>query len=175
MMKSDSLETAFHGWKGCSFVLVLVAIMTLALSSQSCRSTKQALQRDSRDSLRMLERLTASLATIPMSKVTLPLTVENLRKLPPGARYTAKNGQASAEVEMRGGTIYVTATCDSLQQLVFEYQKELTRVSSDAENYKKEVDRTVFKTLFIHGLIFLLIGFITGVIVTIKIKQKWQK
>lgn len=87
----------------------------------------------------------------------------------------AREGQATADVEVRGDTIYVTATCDSLKALCLKYENELTRVRSEAEQLKKEIGKNSFWALFKWYLTGVLTGFIIGVIVTIKIKRKWQK
>ncbi len=76
---------------------------------------------------------------VPESRVELSIPVDSLLRLPSDAAYTKHSGQASAAVSKRGETIYVTATCDSLQREV-EYYEELYYRARDAlEQYQNDL------------------------------------
>jgi len=95
--------------------------------------------------------------------------MDSLRELPLGATYRSKSGQATATVSMKGNTVVVYAECDSLQQLVYNLEEQLSSVSMHQE--RKEIIRTPapmsFKTkakCFFYGVItglFIMIFIIT--------------
>lgn len=143
--------------------------MILALLSPGCKVIKQTSDRQTVDSLRYSEKLTATPATIPMSKALLMIRTDDLRKLPPGAAYVNKSGQATASVQLKNDTLYVSATCDSLQQLVWHYEQELVRIRNDTEHLETQSQpaESPFK--------WYLYGVLTGILLSIIIKyrKKW--
>ncbi len=79
---------------------------------------------------------------MPESRVEMAVSVDSLLKLPDGAAYTRKSGQANIRVAAWGDTVYVTGTCDSLQREV-EYYEALYHTARDAleqreARYKEE-------------------------------------
>ncbi len=79
---------------------------------------------------------------IPESKVEIAVSVDSLLKLPEGAAYTKRSGQANIKVATHGDTVYITGTCDSLQRQV-EYYEALYHTARDAleqqhEQYQQE-------------------------------------
>lgn len=109
---------------------------------------------------------------MPESRVDMRISVDSLLKLPQGASYHRKSGQAHAEVSIRGDTIYVTGTCDSLSRQV-EYYEALYHNARDAlENYHKTVQeeakpRESPLNAFVKGL---ALGFVAGISLTYFIK-----
>lgn len=108
----------------------------------------------------------------------MAITVDSLLKLPAGAIYHRRSGQARAEVSIRGDTVYVTGTCDSLQQQV-EYYEALYHNARDTLDAYHETTKEEAKTaespisVFIKGLI---LGFAMGILAISYIKQsKSQK
>lgn len=99
---------------------------------------------------------------MPASRVNLTISVDSLLKLPTGASYYKRSGQAGAEVSLRGDTIYVTGTCDSLAREVEYYESLYHRARDSLEQYKNDL-RTAQEgrseplakpiTLFILGLV----------------------
>lgn len=111
---------------------------------------------------------------IPQSKVELKIPTQNLHSLPPGASFGEKKGQAGVKVEAIGDTVYVSATCDSLQVQCERYEKELTSIRSDTDKQVTAIKKNTFQTAFK----WCSIGFIAGVILTltviiIKKKKIW--
>lgn len=109
---------------------------------------------------------------MPESRVEMRISVDSLLKLPQGATYHRKSGQAHAEVSIRGDTIYVTGTCDSLARQV-EYYETLYHNARDAlESYHATVQEET-KTrespleIFVKGL---ALGFVSGISLTFFIK-----
>lgn len=98
-----------------------------------------------------------------MSKVELKIPTQNLHSLPPGASFSEKKGQAGIRVEAVGDTVYVSATCDSLQVQCERYEKELTRIRSDTDKQVTEIKKNTFQTAFK----WCSTGFTAGVILTL--------
>lgn len=104
--------------------------------------------------------------------------VGELRSLPDNASYHRRNGQASVDVRIRNDTVYIVATCDSLQRLVKYYERMYRNASVKAEAYREAV-RTAYtydsKKAAEPFLIFLILAvaalLIAGVVIVI-IKSK---
>ncbi len=111
--------------------------------------------------------------TIPASRVEMRISVDSLLKLPSGASYHKRSGQAGAEVLLRADTIYVTGTCDSLAREV-EYYEALYHNARDAlESYRETVleeaeSRESPLEIFVKGLV---LGLVAGIILTFFIKN----
>lgn len=181
-MKITSYSKAFPGSKGLYLALRLASIMLIVLLATSCSSSKQTVQSQSKevsDSLVIREIQKAIPVVVPESKAQLTIPTENLHKLPEGATFTEKSGQAAVEVKYIPAQpdigepeyIIVTATCDSLQLLCWEQEKELIRIRSDTEKEKLEIKQDASKA----KNKCLLIGFICGVCVTIVIRLSIKK
>ena len=116
------------------------------------------------------------MAGIPASAVKLTIPVDSLRKLPEGAVYRGKSGQANLTVRTDdSGNIVAEASCDSLQQLVLWYEEELTRIRNETKNnvsndVQMEEKRPPNRMrTFITGV---LAGLLAGVLLTIKLYKR---
>ena len=106
------------------------------------------------DSLLQTSRLTVQTARIPESRADL--------SMPAGAAFIQKSGQATAEIRFLHDTLFVAATCDSLQTLVWQYEEQLERQSKQTKEIRKEAERksglpqiTILLTFFLIALIIL--------------------
>lgn len=175
-MKTENCIGLFPGWKGLCRWLALASIMLNALFVASCGSTKKMTEsaRATVDSVLLKEVRQVINIPIPQSKVELKIPTQSLHSLPPGASFSEKKGQAGVKVEAIGDTVYVSATCDSLQVQCERYEKELTRIRSDTDKQVTELKKNTFQTAFK----WCSTGFIAGVILTlivliIKKKKIW--
>ena len=116
------------------------------------------------------------MAGIPASSVKLTIPADSLRKLPEGAVYRGKSGQANLTVGRDGsGNIVAEASCDSLQQLVLWYEEELTRIRSETRNETSNDVQIEEKRppnrmrTFMKGV---LAGLLAGVLLTIKLYKR---
>lgn len=116
------------------------------------------------------------MAGIPASVLKLTIPVDSLRKLPEGAAYRGKSGQANLTVGTDGsGNIVAEASCDSLQQLVLWYEEELTRIRNETKNnvsndVQMEEKRPPNRMrTFMTGV---LAGILAGVLLTMKLKRR---
>ena len=116
------------------------------------------------------------MAGVPASSVKLSIPADSLRKLPEGAVYRGKSGQANLTVGTdRKGNLVAEASCDSLQQLVLWYEEELTRIRSETQSetsndVQMEEKRPPNRMrTFITGV---LAGLLAGVLLTIKLYKR---
>jgi len=103
--------------------------------------------------------------------------VDSLLKLPYGAAYTKRSGQANIKVATHGDTVYITGTCDSLQRQV-EYYEALYHTARDAleqqhEQYQQERKQRTSPALV--GAVNLIIGLFSGIILTNIIKKRQRQ
>ncbi len=117
--------------------------------------------RQQTDSLRQVSRLSIQTGKVPESRAALAVPVGTLKELPAGSAFIQKSGQATAEIRFRHDTLFVTATCDSLQTLVYQYEEQLERLSAQTQEKKKETSAwqlpTLLFFLFLSGLVLLKI------------------
>ena len=116
------------------------------------------------------------MAGIPASAVMLTIPADSLRRLPDGAVYRGKSGQANLTVGTDGkGNLVAEASCDSLQQLVLWYEEELTRIRSETQSetsndVQMEEKRPPNRMrTFITGV---LAGLLVGMLLTMKLKKR---
>lgn len=127
----------------------------------SCSVGKQTgSYRQQTDSLRQISRLSIQTGKVPESRVALAVPVGTLEELPAGSAFIQKSGQATAEIRFQHDTLFVTATCDSLQTLVYQYEEQLERLSAQTQEKKKETTwqlPTLLLLLILFGLVLLKI------------------
>lgn len=127
----------------------------------SCSVGKQTgSYRQQTDSLRQISRLSIQTGKVPESRAALAVPVGTLKELPAGSAFIQKSGQATAEIRFRQDTLFVTATCDSLQTLVYQYEEQLERLSAQTQEKKKETTwqlPTLLLLLILSGLVLLKI------------------
>lgn len=172
-MKITYSEKTNRGLIGHLPVLRIVSIMQLALLMSSCCTTKQHMlqSKDIRDSIVIREIREVVPVTVPQSKVQIAIPTIDLRKLPSGASFAEKSGQATVEVKYIPDNpttgepeyIIVTSTCDSLQVLCTNQQKELIRIRSDTQRELIEFKEYSAS----HKNLWLIIGLICGVCIGI--------
>ena len=102
------------------------------------------------DSLLQTSRLTVQTGRIPESRADLSIPVATLKELPAGAAFIQKSGQATAEIRFLHDTLFVAATCDSLQTLVWQYEEQLEKQSKSGLP-----QITILLTFFLIALIIL--------------------
>lgn len=108
-MKSYNSKNVFTrrrlAWKRWCFALC----MTVALLASSCRSTRQNIATRRLDSLVWDRKASVTPEIIPPSRATLAVPVDSLRRLPAGAAYTEKSGQATVSLSYEDGNVVASA------------------------------------------------------------------
>lgn len=132
---------------------------------------------------------------VPMSSVTLTIATDSLLKLPAGAVYSDRNGQASVKVSRMEATqtspeyIYVYASCDSLQLQCERYERTIKSLRKEyGEQLRDMQNRLLESTKYeVHtikepptnpiktALVWFSIGLLSGIIGTIIILKKIRK
>lgn len=105
----------------------------------------------------------------------MSIPVDSLRKLPPGAVYEKKSGQAGLKLAYKDGNIVGSATCDSIvNNLRYTYEERIDRITKENTELREQIKPTE------NPLKWYLYGVLTGIIVTvliilfIKYRRKWQ-
>lgn len=188
-MRQGKSSTQPNGrWRGCARLLMLpivASILTVALFCSSCATSRKESSRTGTiasqayaDSL-ISELRRQETLTVPQSQVVLKLPIGALRSLPKGAEFRDKSGQASASVQYDQDTVYIFATCDSLQRMCSYYESKYALYKTEYENlmaYQEselEEEPPDVLRVFINGVLagaLLLIG----IIIFIKLKTKLQ-
>ena len=74
----------------------------------------------------------------------MEIPIDSLRKLPEDAVYEKKEGKATVKASVKDGTLLVSASCDSLQALVYSQQEALVRIRDTLEQYESQKGPDVF-------------------------------
>lgn len=106
----------------------------------------------------------------------MAISVDSLLKLPGGAVYRESKDRAHVEATHKGGVIYITGTCDSLQRQV-EYYESLYHTARDSlEQTQSQLNRErQKKTTTSPSWLFLALlmsGYVVGVLSTIYVTRK---
>ena len=109
---------------------------------------------------------------IPGSKVNLTVSVDSLLKLPEGAVFRESKDRAHIEAKQKGGVIYITGTCDSLQRQV-EYYEALYHTARDALEQNELIqERQKRSDPLADPILICVLGIVSGVLVTITFNLK---
>lgn len=130
--------------------LILFLFASCASSKKSYSFVQQT------DSLRQTSRLSIQSIQVPESRARLVVPSAKLKELPPSAAFVQKSGQATAEIRFLHDTLFVTASCDSLQSLVYQYEEELANVSASTKVSEKKLDRN-WDCVFVFVIAILLV------------------
>ena len=129
-MKTENYTRLWSGLKKQYSKLQIVAIGMIALCVISC-SSHQNLQMQSDyqgDSLRSRKKVELALMPVPPSQAKLKLIIPQIKSLPIGAGYMHQGGRAIINItKTEGDTLFMTATCDSLQREYLRLEEELVR------------------------------------------------
>ncbi len=109
-----------------------------------------------------------------MSQARIAVSVDSLLSLPPRASYRYHSGQATADIALIGDTVYVTATCDSLERRAEYYEAEYTELLKSFEklrNAVKTADEQRTSPVKV-GAVSLIVGFISGAVFIIILIKK---
>lgn len=174
MSKYKNSGKGCSGWRVCWSGLSIVLIGSVALLVCSCRTTNESTSIRNLDSLAWDRKVNVTLATIPKSLAKLTVPLDSLRKLPEGATFNNKSGQATASVAFKNDTLLVEASCDSLQHLVYELEERLHAARDELE--QKELVKEPVTIPFGVKFKWYLTGVLTMVLlITIKqVKKRWH-
>lgn len=135
-------------------VLTVAVIILTVLFSSGCVSHRKSVTTASQEQLSETIRMDSVIRlaidsasefvevrteplTVPKSEVSLTIATDSLRRLPSGASYSDRNGQASVKVSRKPATatdpeyIYVYASCDSLMLQCERYERQIRNLRSE--------------------------------------------
>lgn len=137
-------------------LLFLLPIVLLA----NCTASKQVSTfRERIDSLHQTAHLSIQTTRIPESHAYLSIPASALNDLPTDAVFVRKSGQATAEIRFLHDTLFVTATCDSLQNLIYQYETTIEQISRQTAKKEKVKQKSpVYSNMAIS---ILVIGIMT--------------
>ncbi|MEF3407887.1 hypothetical protein [Parabacteroides merdae] len=176
MTKSGIFNHVCRAWRAVSRRLWCVLCMIAVLLVPSCRSINERTTIHRLDSLAWDRKASVTPAIIPPSRATLAVPVDSLRRLPAGAAYTEKSGQATVSLSYEDGNVVASARCDSLERLVFELSEQL--YGKTEQTGQREEQKTAPAATFGQRLKWCLSGVLTGIILTIIIQiiyRLWQR
>lgn len=101
-----------------------------------------------KDSLVWERELTDSLVKIPYSIINM---VINPSKMEDGEKKETSKGQANLSIEKKGDTIFVEASCDSLELAVKSLRERLSKISQENGTLKEQLKATPNKMLYLLG------------------------
>lgn len=101
-----------------------------------------------KDSLVWEREMTDSLVKIPYSIVNM---VVNPSKMEDGEKKETSKGQANLSIEKKGDTIFIEASCDSLELVVKSLRERLSKVSQENGVLKEQVKAVPNKMLYLLG------------------------
>lgn len=113
---------------------------------------------------------------VPMSAVSLTLSMDSLRRLPSGAGYTARKGQANVKVMRRAPTakepeqLVIEAGCDSLELVCAGYSKTISTLKRQLKEARKsnselrEETKESSGNTFLMRLKYFCAGLLSGII-----------
>lgn len=130
-------------------------LITLFLASCSVHKQNSSFHQQT-DSLRQTTHLSIQTAQIPESRANISIPTAELQRLPAGAAFIQKSGQATAEIRFLHDTLFITATCDSLQALVYQYEEETEQLHARLENNQTKKSQNPHIGFRIFGILFLV-------------------
>ncbi len=139
------------------FLLIILFFASCSVHKQNSSFHQQT------DSLRQTTHLYIQTAKIPESRANISIPTVELQRLPAGAAFIQKSGQATAEIRFLHDTLFVTATCDSLQNLVYQYEGMVERMSNQTTQTEKKKLQS-----YPYGNILIWLLFICAIFVAYK-------
>ena len=143
-----------------------ITVFLILLCLCCCKSSKLTTSAVSSDSLSVTESLKASQVTvIPESTVTLTIPVADLLSLPVTASIASSSNNATASVRIRADTVYVDARCDSLQVVIYEYEKRINEQNQFTYTNSEEQNTSAIMPRDRFSLKWFAIGICCGLII----------
>lgn len=134
-----------------SFYIILLLMLALFAS---CRSSKLETTSETKQSAQDIDSVfvrvsnTTKLVTVPQATAKLNIAPQQLADLPIGAKYEAKQGNATATAtKAADGTLEITANCDSLTLLINQLTTEVYRYKESIKALETKLQQKETKGL----------------------------
>lgn len=189
-MKQEKTSTPpnerWRGFARLSTMLTAVVTAMTVLCFTGCASSRKSVSRETStshevshlavDSTVSVEETWQTPVKVPMSAVSLTLSMDSLRRLPSGAGYTARKGQANVKVTRRAPTekepeqLVIEANCDSLELVCAGYSKTISTLKRQLKETRKsnselrEETKESTGNTFLMRLKYFCAGLLSGII-----------
>ena len=150
----------------------MISIWMCTLALTACEASKESVVNQQKaDWGQQSFRETLQTQVVPMSEANLAIPVTALHELPPKAAFHQRSGQAHVSVRLVHDTLFVESRCDSLMQLVYQYENQISQWQQERQNQVVHQERDVGWKGQITGAVLLLGLFVLIGLIWIKNKS----
>ncbi len=150
----------------------MISIWMCTLALTACEASKESVVNQQKaDWGQQSFRETLQTQVVPMSEANLAIPVTALHELPPKAAFHQRSGQAHVSVRLVHDTLFVESRCDSLMQLVYQYENQISQWQQERQNEVVHQERDVGWKGQITGAVLLLGLFVLIGLIWIKNKS----
>lgn len=150
----------------------MISIWMCTLALTACKASKESVVNQQKaDWGQQSFRETLQTQVVPMSEANLAIPVTALHELPPKAAFHQSSGQAHVSVRLVHDTLFVESRCDSLMQLVYQYENQISQWQQERQNEVVHQERDVGWKGQITGAVLLLGLFVLIGLIWIKNKS----
>ena len=150
----------------------MISIWMCTLALTACGASKESVVNQQKaDWGQQSFRETLQTQVVPMSEANLAIPVTALHELPPKAAFHQSSGQAHVSVRLVHDTLFVESRCDSLMQLVYQYENQINQWQQERQNEVVHQERDVGWKGQITGAVLLLGLFVLIGLIWIKNKS----
>ena len=141
----------------------MISIWVCAFTLMACGASKETVvDQEKADWGQLSFRETLQTQVVPMSEANLAIPITALHDLPPAAVFHQSSGQANVSVRLVHDTLFVESRCDSLMQLVYQYENQINQWQQERQNQVVHTERDIgwkgpkIGITFMIGLLILL-------------------
>ena len=150
----------------------MISIGMCAFTLMACGASKETVvNQEKADWGQLSFRETLQTQVVPMSEANLAIPITALHDLPPAAAFHQSSGQAHVSVRLVHDTLFVESRCDSLMQLVYQYENQINQWQQERQNQVVHQERDVGWKGQITGAVLLLGLFVLIGLIWIKNKS----
>ncbi len=122
----------------------MISIWMCAFTLMACGASKETvINQEKADWGQLSFRETLQTQVVPMSEANLAIPITALHDLPPAAVFHQSSGQANVSVRLVHDTLFVESRCDSLMQLVYQYESQINQWQQERQNQVVHQERDV--------------------------------
>ena len=134
----------------------MISIWMCTLALTACEASKESVVNQQKaDWGQQSFRETLQTQVVPMSEANLAIPVTALHELPPTAAFHQSSGQAHVSVRLVHDTLFVESRCDSLMQLVYQYENQINQWQQERQNQVVHTERDIGWKEPIIGITFM--------------------
>ena len=135
----------------------MISIWMCAFTLMACGASKETVvNQEKADWGQLSFRETLQTQVVPMSEANLAIPITALHDLPPAAVFHQSSGQANVSVRLVHDTLFVESRCDSLMQLVYQYENQINQWQQERHNQVVHTERDIGWKAPIIGITFII-------------------